>query len=397
VSIAVVDTNVVLVANGQHAGVSGACVAACARQLQEIMQRGKLALDDQFRILCEYQHKTQPKKGNRPGDAFVKWALQNRVNVMHVDSVSLQDHDTRGFESFPDDADLVNFDAPDRKFVAVAKRPSGQAANIAGGRFEMAGLVPRAGTAWCHGGVPLQGRYYPLPREEVRRMSTFFRFPHTPHIAWLGKGQPRDDKVLAIDEVKQFLREPVVLEEKVDGANLGLSVGSDGVVRAQNRGEYLVKPYTGQFLRLNAWLACHESALHDALGCNRILFGEWLAATHSVPYDRLPDFFLMFDVYDGSTQRFWSTVRRNALADCLDLDVVRSLATGRFELAELKQKVLESSSAYHQGTCEGIYLRQEDTDWLLARAKLVHPDFVQGIAEHWRSRTLRWNAVGRAA
>jgi len=120
VSIAVVDTNVVLVANGQHAGVSGACVAACARQLQEIMQRGKLALDDQFRILCEYQHKTQPKKGNRPGDAFVKWALQNRVNVMHVDSVSLQDHDTRGFESFPDDADLVNFDAPDRKFVAVA-------------------------------------------------------------------------------------------------------------------------------------------------------------------------------------------------------------------------------------------------------------------------------------
>lgn len=33
---------------------------------------------------------------------------------------SLEDHDTRGFESFPDDAELVNFDAPDRKFVAVA-------------------------------------------------------------------------------------------------------------------------------------------------------------------------------------------------------------------------------------------------------------------------------------
>lgn len=119
-SIAVVDTNVVLVANGQHADVSGACVAACALQLQEIMQRGKLALDDQFRILCEYLHKTQPKKGNRPGDAFVKWALQNRVNAMHVDSVCLEDHDTRGFESFPDDAELFNFDAPDRKFVAVA-------------------------------------------------------------------------------------------------------------------------------------------------------------------------------------------------------------------------------------------------------------------------------------
>lgn len=228
-------------------------------------------------------------------------------------------------------------------------------------------------------------------------MSDFFRFPHTPHIAWLGKGKPRDDKVLAVDEANRFLREAIVLEEKVDGANLGLSIGSDGVVRAQNRGRYLPTPYTGQFSRLNAWLACHESALHDALGDDRILFGEWLAATHSIAYDRLPDFFLVFDVYDRSAQRFWSTVRRNALAERLGLGIVRSLGTGHFELAELKQRTLESSSAYHQGACEGIYLRREDADWLLARAKLVHPEFVQGIAEHWQSRMLRWNAVERAA
>lgn len=224
-------------------------------------------------------------------------------------------------------------------------------------------------------------------------MSAFFRFPHTPHIAWLGKGQPRDDKVLAVDEANQLLREAVVLEEKVDGANLGLSIGSDGVVRAQNRGQYLPEPYTGQFSRLNAWLACHESELRDALDDKLILFGEWLAATHSIAYDRLPDFFLLFDVYDRSTQRFWSTVRRNSLAERLGLGVIRNLGTGHFELTELKRKMLESFSAYHQGACEGIYLRQEDTDWLLARAKLVHPDFVQGIAEHWRLHTLRWNKV----
>jgi len=228
-------------------------------------------------------------------------------------------------------------------------------------------------------------------------MSDFFRFPHTPHIAWLGKGKPRDDKVLAADEASQFLREPVMLEEKADGANLGLSVGSDGVVRAQNRGQYLPKPYAGQFSRLNAWLAGHELALHDALGDKLMLFGEWLAATHSIAYDRLPDFFLLFDVYDRSTQRFWSTVRRNALAERLGLSVIRSLGAGHFKLAEVRRKVLESSSAYHQGACEGIYLRREDDDWLLARAKLIHPDFAQSIAEHWRSRTLRWNKVGQAA
>ena len=119
-SVVVVDTNVILVANGRHQDVSHECVANCAIALQKIMLQGKLALDDQFRVLNEYLHKTQPKKGNGPGDAFVKWALNNRSNSKHVDTVGLQDHDERGFESFPDDADLENFDDSDRKFVAVA-------------------------------------------------------------------------------------------------------------------------------------------------------------------------------------------------------------------------------------------------------------------------------------
>lgn len=122
-SVAVVDTNVVLVANGQHADVSPECVKTCALALQSIMLSGKLALDDGFLILREYQNKTLPKKGNRPGDVFVKWALNNRCNAKWVDQVTLQEHDERGFKSFPDDAELANFDTPDRKFVAVSGAP----------------------------------------------------------------------------------------------------------------------------------------------------------------------------------------------------------------------------------------------------------------------------------
>ena len=33
----------------------------------------------------------------------------------------------------------------------------------------------------------------------------FFRFPHTPHLAWLGEGSPRDDKVLSPNEVTGLL------------------------------------------------------------------------------------------------------------------------------------------------------------------------------------------------
>lgn len=119
-NVAVIDTNVVLVANGQHADVSSDCIKSCVLALQDIMLSGKLALDDGFLIIREYQNKTLPKKGNRPGDAFVKWALNNRCNARFVHQVTLLEHDERGFESFPDDMDLENFDAPDRKFVAVS-------------------------------------------------------------------------------------------------------------------------------------------------------------------------------------------------------------------------------------------------------------------------------------
>lgn len=120
-SVTVIDTNVILVANGQHQEVSPECVKACVLALQNVMRSGKLALDDRFLILLEYQNKTQPKKGNQPGDAFVKWALRNCCNTKSVDQVTLLKHNKRGFESFPDDPDLENFDAPDRKFVAVSR------------------------------------------------------------------------------------------------------------------------------------------------------------------------------------------------------------------------------------------------------------------------------------
>lgn len=116
---AIVDTNVVLVANGQHQGISERCIAECAKRLEGIMKDGRLALDDRFCILLEYQRKTTPKTGNRPGDAFVKWALQNNANASRVDQVAVQEHAIRGFHTFPDDAHLANFDRSDRKFVAV--------------------------------------------------------------------------------------------------------------------------------------------------------------------------------------------------------------------------------------------------------------------------------------
>ena len=96
-------------------------------------------------------------------------------------------------------------------------------------------------------------------------MTDFFRFPHTPHIAWVGEDSPRGDKELTPPEVKELLTSTVIIEEKVDGANIGISIGENNQLQVQNRGQYLSIPYSGQFSRLNSWLGQYQFAIKDQL------------------------------------------------------------------------------------------------------------------------------------
>jgi len=223
--------------------------------------------------------------------------------------------------------------------------------------------------------------------------SHFFRFPHTPHLAWLGQGSPRDDKVLDPSRVRDFLSTDVVIEEKVDGANLGLSFELDGSLLLQNRGEWLASPRPLQFNRLDAWVSFREQSLFDALGPKLILFGEWLAAAHSLDYQKLPDWLVGFDVFDRGENKFYDTQRRNMLLSNAAIVPVKEIARGRFTLAELCSLLTESHSAYRDGPIEGFYLRSEADGWLTSRSKLVSKEFTQNIGDHWRSRTVRWNRL----
>lgn len=62
------------------------------------------------------------------------------------------------------------------------------------------------------------------------------KFPRTPHLANLGSSSVRDDKVFTDRERANFLEHEVTLEEKIDGANLGISFDEEGNVVLQNRG-----------------------------------------------------------------------------------------------------------------------------------------------------------------
>jgi len=202
----------------------------------------------------------------------------------------------------------------------------------------------------------------------------------------------RDDKLMNSAEVTEFLSGPVVIEEKIDGANLGISFDSVGNVRFQNRGSWLEGKLTGQWERLRAWGSKHEANLRDALPGGHVLFGEWCYARHSVHYRSLPDWFVAFDVYDTIEARFWSVSRRNKLVTSAGLSSVPIIATGTFS-SEAVRSLLQTKSTYSDVALEGVYLRREDPDWLLTRAKVVRPDFTQSISEHWSKKSLVQNEI----
>jgi hypothetical protein len=227
-------------------------------------------------------------------------------------------------------------------------------------------------------------------------MTAFFRFPHTPHLAWLGADTPRHDKVLDPVEARAFLSGEVVVEEKIDGANLGFSINEHGRLSGQNRGSHVdLEAPIGQWKPLKRWLSTRRHALVEALAPDLMLFGEWCYAVHTVRYTRLPDWFLAFDVYDRANGEFWSVERRNALASRLDVVTVPALRRGRFELDALRK--LLGRSALTDGPAEGLYLRREQSGRLLQRAKLVRAEFVQAIDDHWSRRRLEANQVVRTA
>ncbi len=219
----------------------------------------------------------------------------------------------------------------------------------------------------------------------------FFKFPSTRHLAALAGVDIRDDKVLSESERDEFLLHELVIEEKIDGANLGISFDSEGNIRAQNRGAYLHLPASGQWKKILDWLAPRTDELFEHLSEHFILFGEWCYAQHSIFYDRLPDWFLGFDIYDKQFRRFLSSEHRDALLKEMHIAQVPVVARGRFAYPEIPK--LLSTSKLGDQPAEGLYLRFDQGNWLAQRAKLVLPAFIQSVEQHWSRAVIKPNRL----
>ncbi|KAJ4462058.1 putative DNA ligase III [Paratrimastix pyriformis] len=231
-------------------------------------------------------------------------------------------------------------------------------------------------------------------------MAEINKFPRTKHLLDMGHSVGRDDLLMDPREVAQWIGQNLSVEEKIDGTNLGFSLGPDGSIQVQNRSHYVTSNSQTQFKALDIWISQHRAEIYELLEPGRMLFGEWMYAKHSIPYDKLPGYFVAFDLWDNARQAYLSRQERDRLLSTTTIPVVPLIYEGVVHSEQqLRDLVAQGTSRFRTGAqpLEGIYLRWDDpaTGLLVRRSKIVRAEFIVGIEEgdHWTSKTLVRNTV----
>src|SRR5690349_2945260 len=91
------------------------------------------------------------------------------------------------------------------------------------------------------------------------------KYPRTQHVE--GSRLQAGDEDLQQVPLGSLVGRHLVIEEKLDGANTGISFDADGRLHLQSRGHFLAGgPREGQFTLFKQWAATHAEALYLALG-----------------------------------------------------------------------------------------------------------------------------------
>jgi hypothetical protein len=223
-------------------------------------------------------------------------------------------------------------------------------------------------------------------------MKPILKYPRTPHL--LGSRQQRGDEDLAIVSPAELKGRFLIVEEKLDGANSAISFDDDGGLVLQSRGHMLAGgPRERQFDLFKRWANAHCDALSRVLGARYILYGEWLYARHTIRYDRLPHYFLEFDVFDRDTDEFLSTECRRVLLSSAPVVSVPVLDQG---LLSRLEDLIGLSTCSSTEIMEGLYIKWEEDGCVRGRYKYVRNSFTQIVEQegvHWLDRPLEPNLL----
>jgi len=249
-------------------------------------------------------------------------------------------------------------------------------------------------------------------------MTALVKFPRTPHLE--RSHRRADDEDLAFKSFDSLKDKYVVVTEKVDGANTGISFGPGRELRLQSRGHFLTGgPREKQFALLKTWANAKKQELWEILGQRHILYGEWLYAKHTIFYDQLPHYFLAFDVLDIEIGEFLGSARCRTMLNRSPVmfvpvlsegklrtraDLISLLRQSRFRSDQWRDRLsqlcvdigLDEQLVIEKETdpsdkAEGLYIKLEHADRVAERCKFVRRSFVESVdssESHWQQRPI---------
>lgn len=213
--------------------------------------------------------------------------------------------------------------------------------------------------------------------EVLNLYSNRIKYPRTFHLPW-SESKTDDDRTL--QNVDHFKGKNVVMTLKMDGEQT--TIYDDAYCHARS--------VDGE----SHWTQSYVRNIASKVGYNiptgwRIN-GENLFAKHSIAYDDLEDFFLLFSVWNEKNESLsWSEVEE--WANLLDLKTVEPIYKGIFD----EKKIKETWEKY-QKTHEGYVLRVEEkfhySQFKTSMAKFVRKNHVQ-TSNHWKFEKIEKNKM----
>ena len=207
------------------------------------------------------------------------------------------------------------------------------------------------------------------------------KYPRTLHLPWSDTIGDDGDHVL--ESLHAFEGQEVVVSEKLDGENTTL-YRTHLHARSLDSGHH---PSRGWIKNFHARLAPH---IPSGVRIN----GENLFALHSIPYESLPSYFVVFGIWRGDTLLSWDETTEL----CTDLEARRGelLATApvlfRGEWNEKMVRALYPRSSQFGPTSEGYVVRLARAEWNQSVAKYVRPRHVQ-TGPHWMQKPVEKNGL----
>jgi len=170
--------------------------------------------------------------------------------------------------------------------------------------------------------------------------------------------------------------------EKVDGANMGVSWINSAILR--NRNNILKKGYIEkdtpaklQFRPAWNWINEHNKDIQFiSKECHSpvTIYGEWLYAKHSIEYDKLPDYFLAYDIWVVEDINFLAPDKVEELLKQTNISYIKPIKTVLNSIDDIIQ-FSEMQSDFRNGIVEGIVVKTADGRFLKDTWKVVNKYF----------------------